>query len=121
MAHPLDTIVAFGKDYTIEGMTIQPSYELPLAIIPETQFTSHEGENNRSSAYQAILASVGLDSLTTSQETWYEGEHNMPNQTLGKYLMNTPTRRSAGSLVPLGQHRLSPRHGRIWKNKVNPP
>lgn len=119
VTHSLEIVVGHTNNYTIEGRGSQPLHDGALAIIPETQFTSYgkeEGKVKRGSAYKAILASVRLDSPTSSQETWC-GERNQPNQELVNYLMNTPIRKSAASAVALGQHRLSPKQGMIWKSK----
>lgn len=105
----------YDKDPTIEESLAHLPYDGLIAIIPETQLHPHN--RNKRSKHHAILVSLGLDNPTTSQATWDGEDQNSPNQDLGNYLMNTPIRKSAASLVALGQHRLSPRHGRIWKNK----
>lgn len=50
------------------------------------------------SAYQAILTSVGLDSLTTTHVVGEEGQ-SMSNQGPGMYLANTSIRCGVVSLL----------------------
>lgn len=73
--------------------------------------------NIQNNFYKDILASIGLDSPITSTET--RGDI-ADEQSLSASLANTPIQNSAISLMALGQHVSTPRHGNIWNVEANP-
>lgn len=83
--------------------------ETTTEIIRETQF--HQSNRN---IYNDILASIGLDSPTTSQGRSRGG--GVSNHEYGQDLqrVSTPIRNSASSLIALGKYVLTPRQGRLW-------
>ena len=86
-------------------------------VIKETQLSTHHKERGR--VYNEILASIGLDSPTPSQEVRMEDGHNRIEHELESHWVCTPNRNSATSLIALGQHVLTPRDWRKWTYKSN--
>lgn len=75
-------------------------------MISETQLSFNNKTKGR--LYNEILASIGLDSLTTSQDTRYE-ENELRCEV---QVVSTPIRNSAISLIALGKYVLTSRQGR---------
>jgi hypothetical protein len=67
------------------------------------------------------MASIGLDSPTSSLEDRGREETITYEQESGSPLAITPIRNSAANLLALGKHALTPRHGRIWEFKGKSP
>ena len=87
-----------------------PSHVLPPEVILETQL--HPSNRNTGNVYKEIVASIGLDSPTPSQDIGrWDGNIVSPRAQH----VSTPIRNSASSLVALGKHVFTPRQGRIWK------
>ena len=96
--------------------TIRHSPRCHPSVVSETQLQPNT--KNKGSVYSDILASIGLDSPTSSYETRSEGgpiRHGHKDQTI-----STPIRNSTTSLVVLGKHVLTPRQGRSWTYGINP-
>lgn len=64
--HSLDVLIEHEKIHILKVNVAHLPHDGSLAIIPETQLNSLVG--NKGAAYHAILASVRLDSPTTSQK-----------------------------------------------------
>ena len=103
-----------------EGSMV-PNTELPLIsrptyveVIPETQIPPLQGN---SKVYKDILASIGLDSPTSSHGT----RGNLLGEELRRPQDNTPIRNSAASLIALGKHIFTPRQGRSWESRNKSP
>lgn len=79
-------------------------------VLSETQF--HPNNKNKGSVYNEILASIGLDSPTSSYENMNEGGMNRHNHEDQPF--STPIRNSASNLIALGKHVLTPRQGKSW-------
>ena len=113
---PVDMEVRRAED-TIKDTN--PSY-LPQAILPEvileTQF--HQHTKDRGKFYNEIMASIGLDSPTSSTE---ERGNEDTYQEPGNQVAATPIRNSAANLMALGKHVFTPRQGRIWEFKGKSP
>ena len=88
--------------------------DLTTEVIRETQFHP----NNRN-IYNDILASIGLDSPTNSQDV-RRGIGNKDYDHFGQ-VVSTPIRNSASSLIALGKHVLTPKQGRIWETHRKSP
>ena len=122
----LEEIRATGRPKELEGRrtndTIKDTNpaDLPQSIVPEvileTQF--HQYTKDRGKFYNEIMASIGLDSPTTSRED-RGGEDSY--QETGNQLATTPIRNSAANLMALGKHVLTPRQGRMWEFKGKSP
>ena len=85
-----------------------------LEVIPETQLLQLKSKNN---VYKEILASIGLDSPTTSKDNSghiFREEH-------GALQANTPIRNSAASLIAMGKRMLTPRQSKIWELRSKSP
>ena len=90
-----------------------------IDVIPETQLTIYN--NSKDHIYKDMLASIGLDSPTSSRDTWDEEESHAHAQGQTTPLANTPIRNSANSLLALGKHTLTPRQGRLWEHRNKSP
>lgn len=95
--------------------------ELPISaghalteLILETQ--PHQSNSN-GKVYMKILASIGLDSPTSSQDT----RGNAPREGQEVQQVNTPIRNSTSSLMALGKHVFTPMQGRIWEHRSKSP
>lgn len=104
--HPHDRGMANGGGSELNSELVIPHDE----VIRETQFHL----NNRN-IYNDVLASIGLDNPTTSQETRRGNENRDCEFGQSKQGISTPIRNSASSLIALGKHVLTPRQGRIWE------
>lgn len=89
----------------------------PTSFIPETQLTPYTGYKGKI-GYKEIMASIGLDSPTSSFEC--TNERDSPHRAPNSQLDNTPIRNSAASLMALGQQALSPGQSRIWESQHQP-
>ena len=69
----------------------------PMEVILETQPNQY---NSMGKVYKDILASIGLDSPTSSQKV----RGNRPEQDQVASLANTPIHNSVTSLMALGKH-----------------
>ena len=87
--------------------TSHPLPELPPEVIFEARFNVSNKIN--CDIYKTILASIGLDSPTMSQEVRGREGNSVGNQQLGGYFANTPIHNSATSLMALGQHVMTPK------------
>lgn len=104
-----------SEDYRPMGTELPILTKLaPTEVIPKTQL--HHLSNN-GKVYMEILASIGLDSPTPSQEirgnTLIEGQEGPQ--------VNTSIRHSVASLMALGKHVFTPRQGRLWKHRNKSP
>lgn len=101
------------------GMTLPPlGGYAPTEVIPKTQLVQM---NSKGNMYKAILASIGLDSPTTSQENrnnYGDGEQNQGKEI---HMGNTPVSNSVSSLIALGQLVLTPGQGKIWEGRNKSP
>ena len=86
----------------------------PWEVIPETQLAQLNGNGK---VYKEILASLGLDSPTSSHET---GGH-IQRENLDMQQVNTPIGYSAASLMALGKHVFTPRQGRNLECRSKSP
>lgn len=86
-------------------------------VIPKTQLNE---VRKRSNIYNDIMASIGLDSPTSSRET-REGVANVDINDQAPSVENTPIQSSAANLLALGKHVLTPRQGRIWDHRNKSP
>lgn len=100
------------------GIDGQQKGEGPKHCIPKTQFNTHDG--NKHSTYLVMLARIGLGSPTKSCKLQDSINRNGHNQEIEK-LLNVALHTSALSLMSFHHHRLSPRNGRVWKNKGKSP
>jgi hypothetical protein len=108
----------------IEGLntrlvTTHHTSQTHIEVIPETQL--HQASRNKNNIYNDIMASIGLDSPTSSQDTRGEGRGNAPAHDPTLHLASTPIRNSAASLMALGKHVLTPRQGRLWEHRSKSP
>lgn len=93
-----------------------PSHVLPPEVILETQL--YPSNRNTGHVYKEIMASIGLDSPTPSQDIGrWDGNIVSPRVQH----VSTSIRNSASSLVALGKHVLTPRQGRIWELRSRSP
>ena len=83
-------------------------------VIPKTQPILL---NNKGSVYKDILASIGLDSPTSSNERG----SNLQRANVDMQQGYTPIRNSAESLMALGKHMFTPRQGRRWNERSKSP
>ena len=90
----------------------------PIEVIPETQLVPMNGKGNM---FKAILASIGLDNPTTSQNTRNNYDNVDQNHDKGMHMMNTPIRNSASNLIALGQHVFTPGQGKMWECRNKSP
>lgn len=88
-----------------------------VEVIPETQLNE---VIRRSNIYNDIMASIGLDSPTPSQDS-RGGVVNHGRHGQESCEENTPIRNSAANLIALGKHMLTPRQGRIWEHRNKSP
>jgi hypothetical protein len=114
-----------AKEMTVEGnggivYDTNPSPQrAPPESICETQF--YHNTRNRGKVYNDIMASIGLDSPTSSLEERGREETTTYEQEFGSSLATTPIRNSAANLLTLGKHALTLRQGRIWEFKGRSP
>lgn len=114
--HPTDTVMANVGELELSLESSIKFVEPTNEIIRETQF--HLTNRN---IYNDILASIGLDSPTTSQEKGRgSGATDLKNGQ-GIQRVSTPIRNSASSLIALGKHVLTPRQGRMWEARNKSP
>ena len=81
-----------------------------LTLISETQglpTNKHQGK-----VFNDILASIGLDSPTSTHEIRSDG--GVSRHDSEDHHISTPIRNSASSLMALGKQVLTPRQGRSW-------
>ena len=102
-------LVVVESSYPEADITLLPNRG-QSSVISETQLQTYI--KNKGSVYSEILASIGLDSPTSSSETRSEG--GIPRNGHEDQSISTPIRNSASSLVALGKHVLTPRQGRSW-------
>lgn len=79
--------------------------------ISKTQHNVYEGY--KGSLYLTMCVSIGLDNPTNCYESRDSINRSHSKHEVGESLISTPICNSVVSLMCLGQHRLSPRHGRI--------
>ena len=97
------------------GMILPPlAGSAPTEVIPETQLIQLNGNGK---VYKEILASIGLDSPTSSHET----RGNIQRKNLDMQQVSTPIRNSAASLMALGKHVFTSRQGRNWECRSKSP
>lgn len=101
------------------AMTLPPLGGLaPMEVIPATQPAQM---NTKGNVYKEILASIGLDSPTTSQETRNKFGDTVVSQDQDRQMVNTPICNSANSLIALDKQVLTPGQGKIWElRKMSP-
>lgn len=90
------------------------SRQVHVEVIPETQPLPFIGKGT---VYKDILASIGLDSPTPSHDNRgkYQGEETSAQHAY------TPIRKSAASLMALGNHIFTPRQGKMWESRNKSP
>lgn len=120
---PRDKLGEYSSDTEMERLVgqiprtvIHHSIHAPPEVILKTQLLTHS--RTRGSVYNNNMASIGLNSPTPSQEIM-RGEDN--HASPGAQHVNTTIRNSASSLMALGKHVLTPRHGRIWEFRNKSP
>lgn len=96
------------------GEEFPTSRQAQIKVIPETQPLLLNGKGMK---YKKILASIELDSPTSSHN--YRGI--VPGEEQGLQHGNTPIRNSAASLMVLSNYMFSPRQGKIWESRNKPP
>ena len=91
-------------------------HNLNHEVIFETQLNSSSREKER--AYHEIMASIGLESPASSNDTRTREDNNLyPHGQL----INTPIRNSDNCLIAMGNHVLTPRQNRIWEFRSKSP
>lgn len=90
------------------------SRQVHFEVVPETQPLPLNGKGMK---YKEILASIGLDSPTSSHDT----RGNERGEENGLQRGNTPIRSSAASLMALNNYMFSPRQGSLWEGRNKPP
>jgi hypothetical protein len=108
-----------GGRETIIRDTNPTAYAAPPEVICETQ--CYQNARNRGKLYNEIMASIGLDSPTSSLEERTREDTTTYDQESGSPLATTPIRNSTANLLALGKHVLTPRHGRVWEFKGKSP
>ena len=96
-----------------------PTLGLPSEVILDTQFNLTK--DTRSNIYKDILASIGLDSPTTSNEDRAKSNNVGGHQFVHGQSMNTPIRNTASNLLALGQHVMTLRQERLWNSHPKSP
>ena len=108
------------EEEAVSSMRQEPPH-LPgtghVEVIMETQLNEVIRKSN---IYNDIMASIGLDSPTPSQDS-RGGVVNNGRHGQEIFEDNTPIRNSAANLIALGRHMLTPRQGRIWEHRNKSP
>ena len=103
------------NEYRPIGMTLPTIAGFaPMEVIPETQACQLNGNGK---IFKEILASIGLNSPTSSHEIGSNSQRGSLDTQQG----NTPIRNIAESLIALGKHMFTPRHGRSWEGRSKSP
>lgn len=103
----------------LDFLTLQPIRgAAPTEVIPETQLVQI---NDRGKIYKEILASIGLESPTTSQEIRNKYNEMDHNHDQGFQVVTTPIRNSATNLIAIGKHVLTPWQGKMWELRNKSP
>ena len=97
------------REVDVQSITISPHLQqgLPPEVTFETQFDLTN--MNKCSVYNEIMASIGLDSPTTSREKWGREDTEEYNKGKGGQVVNTPIRNNMASLMALGKDVLTPK------------
>ena len=102
-------------EYRPIGMTLPTiAGSAPMEVIPETQACQLNGNGK---IFKEIPASIGLDSPILSHEIGGNSQRGSLDTQQG----NTPIRNSAETLIALGKHMFTPRHGRSWEGRSKSP
>jgi hypothetical protein len=111
--------MATGERGSIIHDTNLPPHGAITEVICETQF--YHNTRNTGKLYNEIMASIELDSPTSSLEDRVREDVTTYDQDSGSPLATTPIRNSAANLLALGKHALTPSYGRIWEFKGKSP
>lgn len=93
--------------------------QVPAEVIPETPL--NRDIKIRNNIYNDIMASIGLDSPTSSQDTRGDDRGKGSKKDTTPHTVNTPVCNNAASLMALGKHVLIPREGRLWEYRSKSP